>query len=75
MKELHQKHNDDQTLKKKLDEMRVREANWVKRIGDLQILNNILEKNLHHVHEKINATYEHMNKSNANDCKAEGTWE
>ena len=55
--------------------MRVREADLIKRIGDLEIKNNILEGNLHHVHEKINAMYGHMNALNANDWKAEGKWE
>ena len=57
MKELHQKHNDHQTLKKEMDEMSVREADLVKIIGDLEIKNHALEENLHHIHEKINGMY------------------
>ena len=72
MKRLHQKHHENQTLKKEMDEMRVREADLVYRIWDLEIMNNTLEKNLHHVHAKINAMYEHMNTLTADAWKAEG---
>ena len=51
VKELHHKNNDHQTLKKKMNEMRVREADLIKRIGDLEIKNNTCEENLPHVHE------------------------
>ena len=40
MKELQHKHNDHQTLKMVMYDMRVREADWIKRIGDLEIRNN-----------------------------------
>ena len=44
MNKLHQRHNDHQTLKKEMVEMRVREADLVKRNGGLEITTNILEK-------------------------------
>ena len=53
VKELHRKHNDHQTLKKEKDEMRGREADLVKRIGDLKIKNNTIEENIHYLHEKL----------------------
>ena len=37
-------------------------------------INNI-DKNLHHVHEKINEMYDHMSTLNADDWKAEEKWE
>ena len=52
MKELHQKHNDHQTLKMAMYEMRVKEADLMKRIGDLIIKNNTVEKNRRCVYEK-----------------------
>ena len=55
--------------------MRVKEADLVKRISDLEIENNILEENLHHLHEKINQMYEHMSTLTAGDWKAEGNWD
>ena len=39
VKEHHDKHNDHQSLKKKMDEMRVRKADLVKKIRDLEIKN------------------------------------
>ena len=58
-----------------MDELRVREADSVKRNGDLEIKINTLEENLHHVHTKMNAMYEHMNTLMVDDWKAEGKWE
>ena len=74
MKELHQKHNDNETLKKKMDEMRFREADVVKRIGDLEIKNSTLGENLPHVHAKINAMQKHMNTLTLDDWKADRKW-
>ena len=58
-----------------MDEMRVREADLIKRIGDLELKNNTIEVNLYHVHEKINAIYELFNTLTADDWKAKGKWE
>ena len=55
MKALYQKQNDYKTLKKKMDEKKVWEADLVKRIGDLEMKKNTLEENIHHIHAKINA--------------------
>ena len=52
MKEFNKKSNDHQALLKEMNDTRVREADLVKRIGDLEIKNNTLEKNLYHVHAK-----------------------
>ena len=70
MKELHHNHNNQE-----MDEMRVREPDLVQRIGDLEIKNNTLKENVHHVHEKMNGMYEHMSTLTADDWKAEGKWE
>ena len=53
MEELHHKHNDHQTLQRAMLAITVREADLVKRIIDLEIRNNTLEKNPRHVYEKI----------------------
>ena len=55
--------------------MRVREADLVKRNGDLEIKCTILEENIHHVHAIIDAIYEHMNTLTVDDWKAERKWE
>ena len=36
-----------------MDEMRDREADFLKRIVDLEIKNNTLEANIHHDHKKL----------------------
>ena len=46
----------------------------VNRIGDLERRNNTLEENLHHVYEKFNWMYEHVNTFTANDWKTGGKW-
>ena len=48
-------------------EMRVKEADVVKIIGYLEIINNTLEENLHHIYKKVTWMYEHMNTLTAND--------
>ena len=67
VKEFHHKHNYHHTLKMETYEMTVREADLIKRIGDLEVKNNTLEENLHYVHEKINWMYEHMSTLTADD--------
>ena len=75
VKELHSKHNNHQPLKLEMDKMRVKEVDLVKRIGYLEITNNIIEENLHHVHKKINMMSENMGTFTLNDWKTEGKCE
>ena len=61
MKKIHHKHNHHQTFKVAMYEMKVREGDFIKRIGDLEMEHNTLERNFHHVYEKISLMYERMN--------------
>ena len=72
VKELQHEHSNDQSLKMEMDEMRVREAELVKKISDLEITINILEEYLHHIYGKINWMYQHMNTLTAVGWKTEG---
>ena len=62
------------SLKKEMDEIRLRKADLVKK-EDIEKMIKTLKENLHHVYKKFNEMYKHISKFTATDWKAEGKLE